>query len=41
MNLLLDEIRDADHVHRRIVLRPTLSARESSIGRPGEAAARG
>lgn len=33
MNLLLDEIRDADHVHRRVVLKPTLSARESSVGR--------
>jgi len=33
MNLLLDEIRGADHVHRRVVLKPTVSARESSVGR--------
>ena len=33
MNLLLDEIRNPDHVHRRVVLAPSLSARESSVGR--------
>jgi len=33
MNLLLDEIRNPEHVHRRVVLAPGLSARESSVGR--------
>lgn len=33
MTLLLDEIQNPDHEHRRVVLQPSLSARESSVGR--------
>ena len=38
--LLLDEIEDSDHVHKRVSFNPSLVARSSSVGRPAKSTRR-